>query len=136
MIELKVSIVVCLFSRQLPNVWFAVDETKAAQLKQEIVKEDSQDWILDGKDLEYLKRLGSGTSGDVFKGLYKGKHVAIKVLKEMTEDKERDEFKKEFVIMSSLGQTNVNIVYFYGASFKPKLCMVLFFTLYAVLPNN
>mgnify|MGYP002480207374 CR=1 FL=1 len=103
---------------------FLVDETKAEQLKEEIVKEDSKDWVLDGKELEYLKRLGSGTSGDVYKGLYKGKHVAIKVLKEMTEDRELDEFKKEFVIMSSLGQRNPNIVYFYGASFKPKLCMV------------
>jgi serine/threonine protein kinase len=41
----------------------------------------------------------------------------------MTEDKERDEFKKEFHIMSSVHHPN--IVHFYGASFKPKLCMVM-----------
>ena len=67
----------------------------------------SQDWLLDGKELEYLKRLGSGTSGDVYKGLYRGKHCAIKVLKEMTEDKEREEFKKEFHIMSSVHHPNI-----------------------------
>ena len=83
----------------------------------------NQDWVLDGKELEYLKKLGSGTSGDVYKGLYRSKHVAIKVLKEMTEDKERDEFKKEFKILSAVHDPG--IVYFYGASFKPKLCMVM-----------
>lgn len=105
------------------------DDAKAEKMKGELVElttplaADGKDWVLDGKDLEYLKRLGSGTSGDVYKGLYKAKHVAIKVLKEMTEEQERDEFKKEFKIMCAVHHPN--IVQFYGASFKPKLCMVM-----------
>lgn len=105
-----------------------VDDAKAEKIKGELaqispLQGDGKDWVIDGKDLEYLKRLGSGTSGDVYKGLYKGQHVAIKVLKEMTEDQERDEFKKEFKIMCAVH--HMNIVKFFGASFKPKLCMVM-----------
>lgn len=106
-----------------------VDDAKAEKIKGELAEltplhtADGKDWVIDGKDLEYLKRLGSGTSGDVYKGLYKQNHVAIKVLKEMTEEQERDEFKKEFKVMCAVHHPN--IVQFFGASFKPKLCMVM-----------
>jgi len=79
--------------------------------------------IIDGKLLEYLKHLGTGASGDVYKGLYKGNPVAIKVLKEMTAQQEVDEFKKEFEIMSAVRSPNV--VFFYGACMQPRLCMVM-----------
>lgn len=120
------------------------DDAKAERMKGELVEltsplaADGKDWVLDGKDLEYLKRLGSGTSGDVYKGLYKAKHVAIKVLKEMTEEQERDEFKKEFKVMCAVHHPN--IVQFFGASFKPKLCMVMEYcargSLYHVLRDD
>jgi serine/threonine protein kinase len=105
-----------------------LDDAKAEKIRGELAEltpaqADGKDWVIDGKDLEYLKRLGSGTSGDVYKGLYKGQHVAIKVLKEMTEEQERDEFKKEFKVMCAVHHPN--IVQFFGASFKPKLCMVM-----------
>jgi len=41
-----------------------------------------------------------------FQGLYRNKHVAIKVLKE-TAEAEVDEFKKEFEIMSAVRHPNV-----------------------------
>jgi len=76
--------------------------------------------------LEYVKHLGAGASGDVYKGLYNGTQtVAIKVLKEMTADQEVDEFKKEFEILSTIHHSNV--VFFYGAAFQPRLCMVIEF---------
>eukprot|EP01099_Mayorella_cantabrigiensis_P001575 TRINITY_DN1706_c0_g1_i3.p1 TRINITY_DN1706_c0_g1~~TRINITY_DN1706_c0_g1_i3.p1 ORF type:complete len:726 (-),score=149.15 TRINITY_DN1706_c0_g1_i3:421-2598(-) len=81
------------------------------------------DWILENTDIEFTRKLGSGTSGDVYKGLYKGKVVALKVLKEMTQDKEINEFKKEFSIMSAIRSPYV--VYFFGICVKPKLCMVM-----------
>lgn len=37
-------------------------------------------WLISHEDLEFTKELGSGRSGMVFKGLYKGKKAAIKVM--------------------------------------------------------
>ncbi|EGC31160.1 hypothetical protein DICPUDRAFT_95570 [Dictyostelium purpureum] len=79
--------------------------------------------IIKHEELEYTDKLGSGSSGKVYKGLYKGKEVAIKVLKSMTEAREIDEFKKEFQIMSAIRSKHV--VHFYGAVLQPKLCMVM-----------
>eukprot|EP01102_Stenamoeba_stenopodia_P005238 TRINITY_DN1578_c0_g1_i1.p1 TRINITY_DN1578_c0_g1~~TRINITY_DN1578_c0_g1_i1.p1 ORF type:complete len:759 (+),score=197.44 TRINITY_DN1578_c0_g1_i1:262-2538(+) len=76
-------------------------------------------------DLEFLKKLGSGASGDVYRGLYKGNEVAIKVLKEMMADKEAKEFLKETQILSTL--RSPYIVYFFGICASPKLCMVMEF---------
>jgi len=86
-------------------------------------QKQANDWILANTDIEFTKKLGSGTSGDVFQGLYKGKIVAVKVLKEMTQEKEINEFKKEFSIMSAIRSPHV--VYFFGICVKPKLCMVM-----------
>ncbi|KYQ99908.1 ankyrin repeat-containing protein [Tieghemostelium lacteum] len=79
--------------------------------------------IIKNDDLEYTEKLGAGSSGKVYKGLYNGKEVAIKVLKSMTEAKEIEEFKKEFQIMSAIRSKYV--VHFYGAVLEPKLCMVM-----------
>lgn len=38
--------------------------------------------MIDKKDLEYLSHVASGTSGDVYRGLYRGYEVAIKVNQE------------------------------------------------------
>eukprot|EP01094_Clydonella_sp_ATCC50884_P017540 TRINITY_DN306_c7_g1_i1.p1 TRINITY_DN306_c7_g1~~TRINITY_DN306_c7_g1_i1.p1 ORF type:complete len:836 (-),score=304.65 TRINITY_DN306_c7_g1_i1:349-2856(-) len=82
-------------------------------------------WELDAKELQLTDQLGEGTSAKVFSGKYRGQHVAIKVLKEKSDDKVLAEFKKEFDIMSSLRSPHV--VFFYGACIQPSLCMVLEF---------
>ena len=51
------------------------------------------------KDLEYTEKIGSGASGKVYRGRYHDEEVAVKVLKALSEDKEVEEFKKEFQIM-------------------------------------
>jgi len=56
-------------------------------------------WVLDGKSLEYVKKLGSGSAGSVYKGFYQGKKLAIKVLRAMSEATELEEFRKEFLIL-------------------------------------
>lgn len=103
---------------------------------------------ISGECLEYLKKLGTGAAGDVYKGLLKTadpqtgesttESVAIKVLKELTETKEVDEFKKEYAILSAI--EDKNIVKLFGASFKPRLCMVMEYcargSLYHVLKDE
>lgn len=65
------------------------------------VNVNSNSWINDD-ELEYTKKLGSGAGGKVWMGLYKGKEVAIKVLKALDDDEHLAEFKKEFQIMRSV----------------------------------
>jgi serine/threonine protein kinase len=103
----------------------------------EFVNVSSSAWI-EPSDLEFTKKLGSGTGGKVYQGLYKSKEVAIKVLKEMTQDDQIQEFKKEFHIMSAIKSPHV--VMFYGACLEPKLCMVMEMcsrgSLYSVLKHD
>ena len=42
------------------------------------IRKASKDLVIDGKSLEYLQKLGAGASGEVYKGLYRQKPVAIK----------------------------------------------------------
>jgi len=95
-------------------------------------------WVIDPGDLEYTLKLGSGSSGKVYKGLYKGKDVAVKVLKSITTQGQLEEFKKEFQIMCAI--RSPYMVAFYGACFEPKLCMVMEFcsrdSLYHVMNNR
>ncbi|KAF2070487.1 hypothetical protein CYY_008198 [Polysphondylium violaceum] len=80
-------------------------------------------WVIDPNEVEYTLKLGSGSSGKVYKGLYKGKEVAVKVLRAITTQSQLDEFKKEFQIMGSI--RSQFMVTFYGACIEPKLCMVM-----------
>jgi len=87
------------------------------------IRGESDDFIIDHRALEYLMLLGSGASGDVYKGLYRGNPVAIKRLKEMAPTEEVEEFKKEFEILAKVRHPNV--VFFFGASTQPVLAMVM-----------
>mmetsp|Transcript_4738 Transcript_4738/g.5133 ORF Transcript_4738/g.5133 Transcript_4738/m.5133 type:complete len:757 (+) Transcript_4738:39-2309(+) len=79
---------------------------------------------IEGGQLEYVKKLGTGAAGDVYKGLFQGnKTVAIKVLKEVAPGKEIEDFKKEYRVLSAI--RHPNIVLFIGVSFVPRLCMVM-----------
>jgi len=101
--------------------------SKHHDLEQELTRlkyiNKSGGWILHNSELEFAAKLGSGTSGTVYKGLYKGEDVAIKVLKSEQSSKELEEFKKEFQIMSSI-QTPY-LVFFFGAVLEPRMCMVM-----------
>jgi len=97
-------------------------------------------WKIEHKDLEYTKRLGSGASGKVYKGLFNGMKVAVKVLKtgnEQENQKILHEFDKEFGVMSVM--KSPYIVGFFGACVEPKICMVMEYcsrgSLYSVLSN-
>lgn len=92
----------------------------------ESLKETLTDkWVIDALELEYTLKLGSGSSGKVYKGIYRGKEVAVKVLKAVTTQSQLEEFKKEFQIMCAI--RSPYMVTFYGAALEPKLCMVMEF---------
>eukprot|EP01119_Soliformovum_irregulare_P002844 TRINITY_DN1309_c1_g1_i1.p1 TRINITY_DN1309_c1_g1~~TRINITY_DN1309_c1_g1_i1.p1 ORF type:complete len:1067 (-),score=334.98 TRINITY_DN1309_c1_g1_i1:55-3186(-) len=82
---------------------------------------DEDSWRIDEKDLEYTKKLGGGTSGKVYKGIYQGRKVAVKVLKESSSTIE--EFKAEFRILSLI--KGKHVVEFIGACLSPSICMVM-----------
>jgi len=89
------------------------------------VKEEKMAFEIDPGDVEFVKSLGSGTSGEVFKGLYVTKPVAVKVLKSSGTEKETAEFILEFKIIATL--ESEYIVHFFGAVVKDKLALVMEF---------
>jgi serine/threonine protein kinase len=95
-------------------------------------------WLIQHSELEFTEKIGVGGGGKVYKGILRSIHpVAIKVLKQLTEGKLLDEFKKEVEIMSSIRAKE--IVHFFGMCFEPKLCIVMEYcgrgSLYHVLNN-
>jgi serine/threonine protein kinase len=83
------------------------------------------EWEIEPTDLEFIKSLGQGASGEVFQGTYRGESVAIKVLKTNNTDAEVEEFKKEFSVLVSFNSPY--IIRFRGACLADKLCMVMEF---------
>ncbi|KAH3732578.1 serine/threonineprotein kinase [Pelomyxa schiedti] len=88
------------------------------------------DCIIERNDFEFTgsvgkskELVGSGTSGKVYRALYKGNEVAVKVLKEWEDEAEVEEFRKEFEIMCVLHHPN--IVTFIGACIEPNLCIIM-----------
>ncbi len=61
----------------------------------------------------------------VFKGTFRGQTVAIKVLDSEISKKNADKLTKELFVQSSV--RSPNIVYFFGATLKPKICLVMEF---------
>lgn len=107
-----------------------VTELKATLFKQ--VGSEAE-WLISARDIEFTKELASGASGKVFKGLFKGVVVAIKVLKVVNND-----FKQEFNVMSVL--RDENLIAFLGACLQPRVCMVMEYckkgSLYHVLKSE
>jgi mitogen-activated protein kinase kinase kinase 10 len=100
-------------------------------------------WTIKGDELEFTQRIGAGGSAQVYKGIYR-RHdggrdneviVAIKVFKEFSKTKLKEEFAKEFQIMSyefrHLSSLIIyralrakEIVHFFGVCFDYEICMV------------
>jgi hypothetical protein len=80
-------------------------------------------WEIRYDELEFTKKLGAGASGQVYKGICRGKEVAIKVLTNVSVEETMEEFKKELSIMTTV--RSPYMVTFFGATISPKLCMVM-----------
>jgi hypothetical protein len=101
------------------------EKTKIPFSAQEIaeeLKKDLPEEFINWKDLEFAQELGSGTSGNVFRGFYKSQEVAIKVLERERESR-FEEFKHELKILSSV--RGPYIVKFFGACVEPTPCLVM-----------
>lgn len=101
------------------------EDNLSAQEQEEKIKENLRANLSDSSwikysDLEFTKQLNIGSSGQVYKGFYRGTEVAIKVL----EPQESTEiFQHEFKVLSSA--RGPKIVSFYGACLQPRLCLVM-----------
>ncbi|ELP91890.1 protein serine/threonine kinase, putative [Entamoeba invadens IP1] len=90
---------------------------------------------LDYRELTEGKKLGQGSFGIVYKGIFRGKSVAIKKMKQSYNDeKMMKEFIKEVSMLDKF--RNEYIVHFYGAVVIPnKICMVTEFAQYGSLQD-
>ncbi|CAL5340442.1 unnamed protein product [Camellia sinensis] len=84
----------------------------------------SGDWEIDRRLLKIGERIASGSCGDLYRGVYLGQDVAIKVLRsEHLNDALEDEFAQEVAVLREVQHRNV--VRFVGACTKaPHLCIV------------
>ncbi|KAL6041653.1 Set3 complex subunit with deacetylase, meiotic-specific repressor of sporulation proteins [Balamuthia mandrillaris] len=102
---------------------------QAAQEADSADEEEGDDWIMTHSQLEFTKKLGTGASGKVYRGLYKRKDVAIKVLYERGDREEENdpiqELMEEIKVMSNFGESAQEIVRFYGVCLEPAVCLVM-----------
>lgn len=82
-----------------------------------------EEWKVDPKDVEIVEKIGEGTGAKVYKGKFKDKIVAIKVLKPFTDEKQKLSIEKEIKIMGTLRSPHV--IYFYGCITEPKICIIM-----------
>ncbi|ELP85467.1 tyrosine protein kinase, putative [Entamoeba invadens IP1] len=104
-------------------------------VKIEVEVETQTTTKLNYRDIEETKKLGEGSFGIVYKGIYRGNIVAIKKMKQI-ENKEDGlvEFEKEVSMLDKF--RSEYIVHFYGAVFVPnKICMVTEFAQFGSLQD-
>lgn len=82
------------------------------------------DWEIDPSDIVFQEKIASGAFGDLFKGVFCGQDVAIKILRGVQDNSvQYQEFLQEVAIMRKVRHRNV--VQFIGAcTKKPHLCIV------------
>ncbi|ELP85065.1 protein serine/threonine kinase, putative [Entamoeba invadens IP1] len=87
---------------------------------------------LDPNDLTYEKKIGEGSFGIVYKGLFKGNVVAIKNMKDVGFIDALEEFKKEISMFDKF--CSENIVHYFGSVIVTnKICVVTEFAQYGSL---
>lgn len=82
------------------------------------------DWEIDKRLLKIGEKIASGSCGDLYRGIYCGLDVAVKILRsEHLNDTSEVEFAQEVMILREVQHENV--VRFIGACTKlPELCIV------------
>jgi 2',3'-cyclic-nucleotide 2'-phosphodiesterase (5'-nucleotidase family) len=88
-------------------------------------RREPDSWEIDVAELELGDQLGAGGFGEVYRAVWKGTDVAVKVVSANNAGKAAwDSFKQEVSVMTALRHPNV--VLFMAASTKPpKMCIVM-----------
>ncbi|ESW15518.1 hypothetical protein PHAVU_007G078800 [Phaseolus vulgaris] len=104
--------------------WSRSSNSHSAVEKALATEGKSGDWEIDRRLLKLGEKIASGSSGDLYRGVYLGEDVAVKVLRsEQLNDALQDEFSQEVAILRQVQHKNV--VRFIGACTKcPHLCIV------------
>ncbi|PRP78173.1 hypothetical protein PROFUN_11303 [Planoprotostelium fungivorum] len=79
-------------------------------------------WIINPSELSFVEKIGSGASSKVYRAVYRGEDVAVKILKNYEQNLVED-FVKEFNIISSIRSPYV--IYFYGVILNPSISIVM-----------
>jgi len=78
---------------------------------------------IDPADIKIGELIAVGSAGKVFKGIYNGEEVAVKILSEDMLNFSVEEFKREVSIMSTM--KHENLIQFYGAVTKEEKMMIV-----------
>lgn len=107
---------------QEPELRIPAEEWETIKKNREAGVDD--DWEIDPMDITFHEKIASGAFGDLFRGVYCGQDVAIKILRGVQNDSvQYQEFLQEVAIMRKVRHRNV--VQFIGAcTKKPHLCIV------------
>ncbi|XP_015073893.1 serine/threonine-protein kinase STY46-like [Solanum pennellii] len=122
------------------GTWSGSSHSRSAAEKVIIAQSKPEDWEIDKRLLKIGERIASGSCGDLYRGMYLGMDVAIKVLRsEHLNDTLEDEFAQEIAILKQVQHRNV--VRFIGAcTNSPHLCIITEFmpggSLYEYLHKN
>lgn len=95
----------------------SIDKTQGISVV--VNKEDFEKtgWAIKKKDIVKKSMIGKGEFGEVWLGDYDGKKVAIKMLKDLKDDKSANQFITEAAVMTTL--RHPNLVSMIGVSFDP-----------------
>ncbi|XP_034227014.1 serine/threonine-protein kinase STY17-like isoform X2 [Prunus dulcis] len=104
--------------------WSRSSHSHSAVEKALAAQEKPGNWEIDRRLLKIGDRIASGSCGDLYRGIYLGQDVAVKILRsEHLNDALEDEFAQEVEILRQVHHRNV--VRFIGACTKsPHLCIV------------
>jgi len=97
--------------------------TKLSELKADpAINLEDLSWEIPWSDISIEKEIGEGSYGKVFKGIWKGKEVAVKQLREAKEESLK-EFLSEIEVMKKI-RLHENVVNLYGMCKSPHLAII------------